>query len=164
MTRFTAQPRALAVGFAFVVYFGLLLIPEWRPGILTTALYFVYLLTLPLARQKMLGDVVVPEVKHPARARRRRLLGAEVDRRRAAHDLHKVRETPRATERRADDPSEGRAIHHRGRCLCRGLRLQQGVTSTAQSACVTLGYVVGPQARYSGEGVIVLPVINGHVA
>lgn len=40
--------RALAAGFAFVVYFGLLVIPEWRPDILTTPPYFVYLLTLPL--------------------------------------------------------------------------------------------------------------------
>jgi hypothetical protein len=44
----TYSARALTAGFAFVVYFGLLLIPEWRPGILTTAPYFVYLLALPL--------------------------------------------------------------------------------------------------------------------
>ena len=44
----------------------------------------------------------------------RRLLGAKVavNRRGAADDLHEVRETPRAAERRDDVPSEQRPIHH----------------------------------------------------
>ncbi len=88
----------------------------------------------------------------PARARRRRLLGAEVNRRGAADDLHQVRETPRAAERRDDDPSEGRRNHHHDRSLRPGLRLQQGVTSAAQSARAALGDVAGPQARDGWPG------------
>jgi hypothetical protein len=48
MTRPTRSIRYVVVGFSFVVYLGLLLIPEWRPGIMATAPYFLYLLTLPI--------------------------------------------------------------------------------------------------------------------
>ena len=41
--------RSLTVLFALVVYFGLLLIPEWWPAFRSTPAYFVYVLTLPFA-------------------------------------------------------------------------------------------------------------------
>lgn len=45
----TTTARRLIVVFAFVVYFGPLLIPEWWPAFRATAAYFVYALTLPFA-------------------------------------------------------------------------------------------------------------------
>lgn len=45
----TTTARRLIVVLALVVYFGLLLVPEWWPAFRATAVYFVYVLTLPLA-------------------------------------------------------------------------------------------------------------------
>jgi hypothetical protein len=43
----TTTARTLVVVFALVVYFGLLLMPEWWPAFRATPSYFVYVLTLP---------------------------------------------------------------------------------------------------------------------
>jgi hypothetical protein len=43
------KPITKTVAFVLVVYFGLLLIPEWWPALRATPTYFVYVLTLPLA-------------------------------------------------------------------------------------------------------------------
>lgn len=39
--------RRLTVALVVVIYFGLLLIPEWWPAFRATAAYLVYVLTLP---------------------------------------------------------------------------------------------------------------------
>jgi len=44
----TMRQMAKAIAFVLVVYFGLLLIPEWWPALRATPAYFVYVLTLPL--------------------------------------------------------------------------------------------------------------------
>lgn len=49
------RSAALAVGFALAAYFGLLVLPEWRPAVLASGLYLVYLLTLPVTLLALVG-------------------------------------------------------------------------------------------------------------
>src|SRR5947207_3157451 len=74
------------------------------------------------------------------------------------------RHEPRAAERRTKDSAERRAGHHTDRYVACRLGLEQGVASTAQPVCVTLRYVIRPQARDRGQHVIVLTIIECHVA
>jgi hypothetical protein len=43
-----AASRGLAAALAgMCVYFGVLLVPEWRPGFAGTGVFFVYVLSIP---------------------------------------------------------------------------------------------------------------------
>ena len=78
----TTTTRRLIEVFASVVYFGLLLIPEWWPAFGATAGYFLYLMTLPFAVLVLIalgfwgavGLLASRTRKSPLQARHRSLL------------------------------------------------------------------------------------------
>jgi hypothetical protein len=78
--------RRLAVVFALAVYFGLLLVPEWRPAFRATGPYFVYALTLPFVLLTLIvfgcwgavGVFLARRRGSPAKAKHRALLGVSV--------------------------------------------------------------------------------------
>ncbi len=75
--------RMLSVTVVLVVYFGLLLIPEWWPAFRATGAYFVYALTLPFALLTLLvfgswgaiGIVMSRTRQSPRQAKHRAMLG-----------------------------------------------------------------------------------------
>src|SRR5687767_10445498 len=78
--------RRLIVVLAFVVYFGLLLIPEWWPAFRATAANFMYALTLPLTLLALLvlgcwgaiGLFMSRTRNSPRQARHRSMLGISI--------------------------------------------------------------------------------------